>query len=163
MNTWISPKRAAYFILCILVGSIIFHVFVLAGFIPAGIVWGGRAEDLHRLQQLESVSIALNALMALAVLGYTGTLGFRFRARVLRPCFWAMFVLFALNTVGNLLAKSSTETTIFTPITALLALLCLRVLLGGFAEETKIQNSKVKNPSRAHLSAGPANGGVGRF
>ncbi|MEN9442639.1 MAG: hypothetical protein RLZ33_2716 [Bacteroidota bacterium] len=45
----------------------------------------------------------------------------------LRFAFWLFFVLFSLNTLGNLFAETLTETLIFTPLTILLAVLSLRL------------------------------------
>ncbi|MCC7298420.1 MAG: hypothetical protein IT244_08815 [Bacteroidia bacterium] len=45
-------------------------------------------------------------------------------------------ILFVLNTVGNLMAKTTTETIIFTPITAISAVLYIWILLPGKKRNT---------------------------
>ncbi|RYY99862.1 MAG: hypothetical protein EOO11_03530 [Chitinophagaceae bacterium] len=152
MNSLLSARRAAFAILLILILTIGFHIAVLAGGVPPEIVWGGRATDPQQLHRLEAVSIAVNVLLVVVVLGYTGSLGFRFSHRVLRPAFWAMLVLFSLNTVGNVLAETATETVVFTPVTALLALLCGRVLLGGF-NNSRVKSQHSKTDAATHTAA----------
>ncbi len=48
---------------------------------------------------------------------------------LLRIIFWLMFFLFSLNTLGNLMAESMFEKALFTPVTLILAVLCLRIVL----------------------------------
>lgn len=42
---------------------------------------------------------------------------------------WFFVVLFSLNTIGNLFAKVSLETIVFTPLTFISALLALRLIV----------------------------------
>ena len=50
----------------------IFHLAVLAGVVPADIVWGGRTGSRSELVAMETVSLAVNAFLALTVLLRTG-------------------------------------------------------------------------------------------
>lgn len=51
------------------------------------------------------------------------------RSLVLTVAIWAFVGLFALNTAGNVFAKSTVERLAFTPVTLVLAVLCLRLAL----------------------------------
>lgn len=107
--------------------TILFHALVIAGVIPINIVWGGNLTDKTQLYTMEAVSIALNGMMLFIILSYSGAVRPRINRKFIIGAIWFMFLLFLLNTVGNLLAKSSTETYIFTPVTFLLAVFCLRI------------------------------------
>ena len=57
------------------------------------------------------------------------TIKVKIKPIVFRVILWFMSTIFILNTFGNLLAKSSIETMIFTPITLLLSVFCLYLAL----------------------------------
>lgn len=78
---------------------------------------------------MEGVSIGINLLFLGIVLL---RIYLRFNSSFvnkLRFAFWLFFVLFSLNTLGNLFAETLAETLIFTPLTILLAVLSLRLAL----------------------------------
>ena len=110
------------------------HLLVMGGLISPAIVWGGNITSESHLWLMESVSIFINLLMLLFVLAYAGVLKVKLPTLVFKVGFWAMFVLFALNTLGNLAAKHALETYIFTPLTFLLALCCFRIAAYEFAK-----------------------------
>jgi len=108
---------------------LIFHVFIIVGFIPYSIIWGGKMKTHDDMLVMEGISIGINLL-------FLGIVFLRFSQRnnaslvnKLRIAFWLFFVLFSLNTLGNLFAETLTETLIFTPLTILLAVLSLRLAL----------------------------------
>lgn len=130
MNRYISERLALATIATILSLIILFHGLILTGVIPFDIVWGGRLANRAQMLRMEAVSIALNLLM-LAVVGIrAGLLGKGTPPRITTAALWIMAVLFGLNTVGNLLAQNSLETIIFTPLTLILCVLCLRLVWG---------------------------------
>ena len=104
--------------------TIVFHVLVLIKIIPYEIVWGGRITDPAQMPVYEAASILLNVIFAFIVAVRIGLLRIKFPPAVLTFSLWFMLITFLLNTVGNLLAESSTETRIFTPITMIIAVLC---------------------------------------
>ena len=105
--------------------SILFHLLVIMKVIPSTIVWGGRVENQQELLKFESVSIILNILFLLIILMINATIKVKIKPIVFRVILWLMSALFILNTIGNLLAKSSIETMIFTPVTLLLSVFSL--------------------------------------
>lgn len=125
MKKLVSVKIALHTILFILCAVIIFHVLVVLEIIPSNIVWGGRIQSKQEMFVMESVSIALNLIMLLPCLIYGDIIKAKFNPTFIRICFWFMFVLFTLNTIGNIFAKNPLEAYVFTPITALLSLCCL--------------------------------------
>jgi len=114
-------------IVIILSAVILFHFLVVAGIIPSDIVWGGNTANKSELYTMEAVSIALNCFMLSVILVYAGIIKLAVNRKIIIGFIWIMFLLFLLNTVGNLLAKNSLETYIFTPVTFILSIFCLRI------------------------------------
>jgi hypothetical protein len=109
--------------------SILFHLLVIIGIVPSHIVWGGRATNADELIQLEIVSISLNTLFLVFILILNGNIKVRIKPLLAKILLWLMSILFILNTIGNLLAKSSIEKIIFTPVTLLSSVFCLYLAL----------------------------------
>jgi len=109
--------------------SILFHLLVIMKVIPSTIIWGGRIENQQELLKFESISIILNVFFLLILLMINTTIKVKVKPIVFRLVLWLMSALFILNTIGNLLAKSSIETMIFTPVTILLSIFSLYLAL----------------------------------
>jgi hypothetical protein len=135
MKKLIFLKIATTGILIILSLIIIFHLLVISGVIPSGVVWGGNIADKKELVRMELISIAANVMMLLFVCAYVGVLKIKVRTAVVKVGFWIMFALFMLNTLGNILAKNPLETYLFTPLTLLLSLFCFRIAAYGIKEQ----------------------------
>ena len=129
MRKSISVRLAANCILGLLSVAVIFHVLILIGAIPYEIVWGGRLKSSSQMYSFEITSLALNLLMLSVVSVHTGYIKTRIDRRIARFGLWAMFVLFLLNSIGNLLSVNEIEKLIFTPVTILLALFSLRLAM----------------------------------
>jgi heme A synthase len=114
-------------IIIILSSIIIFHFLVLTGVIPFNIVWGGNLTSKTQLYTMEAISIAINTVMLLIILTYCGVIKSSINRKYIIGAIWCMFLLFVLNTLGNLMAKTSLETYIFTPLTSILAIFCFRI------------------------------------
>ena len=109
----------------------LFHLLIIVGIVPDTIVWGGRVNDRQKLVAMEVVSLSTILL--------TGAVGF-IRAIQLAQgdvfllttiLSWLFFVIFVMNTIGNLLAKTAFERFAFTPVTLILAYIFLRLALAG--------------------------------
>lgn len=98
----------------------IFHFLILVGVIPYTIVWGGRLNSDIEMYRFEAVSLLLNAIFLSVVLLKMHFIKITIPIKIVNGLFWAMSVLFFLNTIGNLFSKNKLELIIFTPITALL-------------------------------------------
>ena len=108
---------------------IIFHLLILSGVVSYAIVWGGRLTSTKEMIIFEAISILLNILMIVIVAHHAGFLRLPLKATVSRIGIWIMVLVFALNTVGNLMSVNETERIIFTPLTFILAVLCLVLAL----------------------------------
>ena len=124
------PELLALRLMMVLFGALlIFHLLVIFSFIPFTIIWGGKMKTHDDMLVMEGVSIGINLLFLGIVLL---RIYLRFNSSFvnkLRFAFWLFFVLFSLNTLGNLFAETLAETLIFTPLTILLAVLSLRLAL----------------------------------
>ena len=129
MNKLISERLAVNSILIILSLIVLFHLAILTRLVPFDIVWGGRLKDTAQMRRFEAVSILANVLMIGVVAIRGGYLPVRVPTRIITILLWLMGALFVLNTVGNLASVNMWERLIFTPLTAVLALLCTRLAI----------------------------------
>lgn len=106
---------------------IIFHGLAIFGIVPYQILWGGRLKNHHEMLVFETVSIVINGLMLVVVMIHKGVINKVISDKAVKIALWVMFLLFVINTIGNINAVSSWERYIFTPITLILALFCLRL------------------------------------
>ncbi|MCR5889384.1 hypothetical protein LRS06_16735 [Hymenobacter sp. J193] len=130
MKHLLTTRVAATGVRIILSLVVVFHLLVLTGVIPFDIVWGGRLKSHSQMLRFEVVSIILNLLMLVVVAAASGALQGRVNGRLVKGALWVMMALFLVNTVGNLLANTTLERLLFTPLTLLLALFCCRLAIG---------------------------------
>ena len=123
----ISKRVSAIAVIVILSCTIVFHFLVLTGVVPYTIVWGSRLTSIEEMIRFEVFSLLINGIMVTVVLMSAGYIRIKINTSLLRFMLWAMAVPFFLNTIGNILSNNRLETIIFTPLTLLLALLCMRL------------------------------------
>lgn len=126
---FIPKKLATTGIIVILSSILIFHLLIVIGVIPYDIVWGGKLESEEQMMQLELVSLIINASLLFAVISYSKDTKKRIKPVIFKIIFWLMTILFAVNTLGNLLSENILETIIFTPLTLILSLFSIRLAL----------------------------------
>jgi archaellum biogenesis protein FlaJ (TadC family) len=129
MKRIIGHRTAANVLLMLFSAAVLFQLVVLSGFIPTEMVWGGKLESEEQRTVMSLVSLALLLMMIATVLIRMGRIGHSIPA-IGKWGMWAIVVLFALNTMGNLAAEDLRETFIFTPVTLVAALLAWRVAIG---------------------------------
>lgn len=108
---------------------ILFHLTILTGIIPYTIVWGGRLNSATEMYRFEAISLLLNAFFLLIALIKVNFIKIMIPRKISNGLFWAMGVLFFINTIGNLFSKNYLELIIFTPLTALLCVFSILVAL----------------------------------
>ncbi|MFP4548526.1 MAG: hypothetical protein ACLFQM_10365 [Fidelibacterota bacterium] len=113
-------KIATYGLLIIFSITLVFHLLIVMGLLPCNMIWGGRLESRPQLLLFELFSIAVTLLFFWVVLAKSELVRFSLSPGLSKGVLWAMVVLFALNTVGNLLSLSSLEKILFTPVTIIL-------------------------------------------
>ena len=113
-------------ILCLI---IVFHLFVLTQIIPYNIVWGGKFQNVAQMRSFEVVSIGINSLIIFFIALRGKYIKLNLPIKIMNIILWLFVLLFALNTIGNLFAKTITETIVFTPLTFFLLILCFRIVI----------------------------------
>lgn len=112
------PFKVAISLFLILLSLVlIFHFLVILKIIPYNIVWAGKIENDAQMNLFESISILINFILLTAILVKGNILRLKINRRIIQVILYIFVVIFALNTVGNLFAKMSLETYIFTPLT----------------------------------------------
>ena len=129
MQQLISQKQAISILIALLTAVLIFHALVLTGIIPYAIVWAGKISTAAEMRKLEVISILVNAFAILILILKAGYIQNKIPVKILNVIIWLLAVLFSLNTIGNLFAESGFELYFFTPLTFILAVLCLRITI----------------------------------
>ncbi|MFS4492187.1 hypothetical protein [Maribacter sp. 2308TA10-17] len=104
-----KPSIAIKMVLGIIIAVILFHLCILLKVIPYEITWGGRLTNDTEMYIFETFSIGLNLILGLAVLIKGKLIKPFLSIKVVNVVLWIFLVLFVLNTVGNLFAKTNFE------------------------------------------------------
>ncbi|MCE9600334.1 MAG: hypothetical protein K8S54_20420 [Spirochaetia bacterium] len=107
---------------------LLFHVLIVFQVVPYDIVWAGKVNDVNQMLVFETVSIAVNLLLVVVLLLKGQCISNGIPSGALNGFLWFFVILFAVNTIGNLFAKSEFELYVFTPLTLVCSLLCLRIV-----------------------------------
>jgi hypothetical protein len=111
----------------LLFSVILFHICIIAKIIPYNIAWGGRLTNDTEMYVFESISIFINVFLIWILLMKGNFVKFKFSSRVVNVILWVFFILFILNTVGNIFAKTNFEK-YFALLTGLSAVLLWNIL-----------------------------------
>lgn len=122
------PFKTSGIIMIILFVCIInFHILVLLEQIPSDMVWGGKITTHEEMVQMELISILVNILLLCVTAIKLNWI--KYKLKSIQFLMWTMFILFLINTIGNIFSENETEKMIFTPITLLLSILSLRMAI----------------------------------
>ena len=125
-----TNKVSINILLALIIGVTLFHICVMAKIIPYEIAWGGRLQNDAEMYVFEAVSIVINLFLGIVLLMKGGYMHFRFKKKTIDIILWVFFILFILNTIGNLFAKTTFEKS-FAVLTAVFAFLLWRILKSG--------------------------------
>ncbi|RYM34913.1 hypothetical protein ERX46_05930 [Brumimicrobium glaciale] len=120
-------KNAIKLLLGLLTAITIFHICILLKIIPYDIAWGGRLQNDQEMYVFESISILVNLFLIWILLMRGNLVKFKFSNRIVNIILWIFFVIFILNTIGNVFAKTNFEK-FFALVTGLFAFLLFRIL-----------------------------------
>lgn len=120
MNSILNYAIKIFLGLLILV--ILFHICIILKIIPYSIAWGGRLTTDSEMYVFESITIAINLFLGWILLMNSGVVKYKFSPKILNIILWFFFVVFVLNTVGNIFAKTNFEKyfAIFKAVSAIL-------------------------------------------
>lgn len=112
---------------------ILFHLGIVAGilffnYVPTDFLWGGRIQSREQFILFEGISLIIQTICLFLTLIKAGYLRLERLENIAHLGMWILFALFALNTAGNILAKTTFEKA-FTVVTIILALFSLRLAL----------------------------------
>jgi len=131
----VSQKQAINSMIALLTAVLVFHTLVLTGVISYAIVWGGKITIAADMRKLEVISILVNTFSILILLLKAGYIKNKISVKPLNAIILLLAVLFSLNTIGNLFAESRFELYVFTQLTFISAVLCLRIVINKDFEE----------------------------
>ena len=122
MEIPISPEKALKFMIGLLVIVVLFHFSILFQIIPYTIVWAGKLNTVNEMYAFEATSIAINLFLILILVLKGNYIKHSVPEKWLNGILWFFVVVFALNTIGNLFAKTVFEKVVFTPLTLISAI-----------------------------------------
>ncbi len=121
-------KKIAFLSLMIfLSGIVIFHFCILFKRVPYNITWGGRLENDEQMYIFETLSIFLNVVLLITLILKNNLIKHQIQSRALNGILWFYILIFGLNTIGNLFAKTNYEKLFAIP-TAIFVVLLLIIL-----------------------------------
>ena len=104
-----NPKSAIKTMLYLLVAIILFHLCIMIKIVPYEISWGGRLKNDSEMYVFETISIIINLFLFSILLIKGKYLREFISMKIVNITLWIFFVLFVLNTVGNIFAKTYFE------------------------------------------------------
>lgn len=104
-----NPRLAIKIMLWLLGAVILFHLCIVLKIIPYEITWGGRLKNDNEMYVFESVSILINFFLCFVLSIKGNYLSEIIPMKIVNIFLWIFLVLFGLNTVGNILAKTNFE------------------------------------------------------
>ena len=107
---------------------IIFHICIIVMIIPYNIAWGGRLTNDNEMYVFESISILINVLLSWLLLMKGDLIEYKFSDKIVNVILWIFFILFILNTIGNIFARTLFEK-LFSFLTAISAILLWKILM----------------------------------
>lgn len=115
-------------LLAVTILSLIFHLLIMIGVIPYELTWGGRLESTKEMLVFETISIVINLFFLHTLLQKGSYIRTTYNKKIIRIILWVFFILFILNTAGNIQAVTTFEKCL-TVVTGLNAVLLLMILL----------------------------------
>ena len=121
-------NNAIKMMLGLLFAAIVFHLFIVIKIIPYDFTWGGRLQNDTEMYVFETNSILVNVFLSWVLLMKGNHVKYKFPNQVVNVILWIFFVIFILNTVGNIFAKTFFEQqfALLTGISAILLLIILK-------------------------------------
>ncbi|MFM7486328.1 MAG: hypothetical protein ACKO13_05335 [Cytophagales bacterium] len=96
-------------LIAISVAALVFHLLIVIKVIPYAITWGGRLKTDSEMYLFETVSIGINLFFIFLVLQRVDMERSLLGKKTATILLWIFFVLFGLNTIGNIFATTPLE------------------------------------------------------
>ena len=104
-----TSKLAFKIMLWLITLVTLFHLAILTKIIPYEITWGGRLKNDSEMYVFETISIMFNIFLGLVLLIKGERLPTFIPMKLVNIILWAFLILFGLNTIGNIFAKTLFE------------------------------------------------------
>ena len=104
-----TSKLAIKIMLWLITIITLFHLAILTKIIPYEITWGGRLENDSEMYVFETISIIFNIFLGLVLFIKGERLPAFIPMKVINIILWVFLILFGLNTIGNIFAKTLFE------------------------------------------------------
>lgn len=135
MDKKINSRVAIKIMLSIVIVVTIFHLSILLKIIPYEITWGGRLKNDSEMYVFETVSIIINFILGLTLLVKGNYIKQIISLKIANIILWVFLILFGLNTIGNIFAKTNFEK-LFTILTLASSILIWIILKAKNNEHT---------------------------
>lgn len=129
------PKIAIKIMLCLLVAVILFHLSILLKIVPYDMAWGGRLKNDMEMYIFETISMVINLFLISILLIKGNYLKDLLPPKIVTIILWIFLVLFGINTLGNIIAKTNFEK-FFAILTLVLSFLIWIILTNGKKNQT---------------------------
>ena len=127
----LSKNTALKLMIGLLSIVLVFHFCVLFEIISYKIVWAGKVNSLDEMRIFETISILINTLLIATLYIKSKNIKNNVSNKVVNAIIWVFVFLFALNTIGNLFAKSMIEQILGTTLTFISSVLCWIIVSKG--------------------------------
>lgn len=104
-----NPKTAIKTMIYLLVAVLLFHLCIMLKIVSYEITWGGRLKNDFEMYIFETISVIINLFLFSILLIKGKYLREFISMKIVNNTLWIFFILFGLNTIGNILAKTNFE------------------------------------------------------
>ena len=126
-NFQMTAKSAINLLLSLTIAVTLFHLSILLKLVPYDIAWGGRLTSDNQMYVFETISILVNGFFGLILLMKGAYIKAFVPVKMLNAMLWFFLILFLMNTIGNIFAKTDFEK-IFAVITLAFSILIVIIL-----------------------------------
>ncbi len=124
-----NSKTAIKIMLCLVAAIMLFHLSIILKIVPYAITWGGRLTTDSEMYVFEMISILINLILGLTLLIKGNYIKQIVSLKIVTITLWIFLILFGLNTIGNVFAKTNFEK-IFAVLTLSSSILLWIILKG---------------------------------
>ena len=104
-----NSKTAIKIMLCLVAAIMLFHLSIILKIVPYEITWGGRLTTDSEMYVFEMLSILINLILGLTLLIKGSYIKQIVSLKIVTIILWIFLILFGLNTIGNVFAKTNFE------------------------------------------------------
>ncbi len=131
-----NPKTISSLLFIFLGLMILFHCFVIAGWISPEVVWGERIQTDQDLIHMELASISMLLLFIMIVMSKVNIIDMDWIKPLAQLGLWMMAIYYIINTITDVLGETNLERFLFAPVALVIAILTVRLALIPTKEET---------------------------